>query len=503
MDASYHSTRSLAEPVDAKAAILAGLAPDGGLYVSDAVLEAPLDLAKLGLEPDSPPTYLDHARQILAMLLPGYAQDEIDRAVAAAYGTSFADPAITPVTPFGSDWRLELFHGPTCAFKDVALQMLPRLVSIALATSGAATADERVLILTATSGDTGKAALAGFADVERTGIVVFYPSGLVSDVQRLQMVTQPGTNVGVTAVRGTFDDAQSAVKRVFSDRALEARLAERGISLSSANSINVGRLVPQVVYYADAWCQLVRAGKVGAAEPVDFFVPTGNFGDILAGYLAKRLGLPVGRLCICSNANDVLVDFLATGVYDRRREFKKSISPSMDILVSSNLERLLYYESEGDCELVASLMADLQEKGVYTVPGRVMDRIRETFDAGRADDDATRAAIKRAWEEDGILIDPHTGVGASVMAASEPRGRTRVLLSTASPFKFPADVLAALGEAVDGSGFDAMAALARLANEKPPAALAELEGAPVRFDGAIAPSDAVSYVEAEAERLLL
>ncbi len=502
MAGRYHSTRGAGVVVDAKAAILEGLAADGGLFVSDDVLDAHLDLAALGLEANSEVDYLAHARQVLSLLIPAYTSEEIERAVASAYGASFSDPKITPLTPFGCDWRLELFHGPTCAFKDVALQMLPRLVEIALATSDAATAGERVLILTATSGDTGKAALAGFADVDRTAIVVFYPEGLVSDVQRLQMVTQPGANVGVTAVAGTFDDVQTAVKRVFSDRALEARLAERGITLSSANSINVGRLVPQVVYYVDAWCQLVRAGKVGADEEIDFFVPTGNFGDILAGYLAKRLGLPVGRLCICSNANDVLVDFLATGVYDRRREFKKSISPSMDILVSSNLERLLYYESDGDCELVASLMADLAEKGCYTVPERVMERIRATFTAGRTDDDATRAAIKRAWEEDGILIDPHTGVGASVMAASEPEGRSRVLLSTASPFKFPADVLLALGAPEERSGFAAMEALARLTGVEPPAELAALADAAVRFDGAIAPADAVAFVEAEAERLL-
>ncbi len=502
MAGNYHSTRGMDDVVDAKAAILEGLAKDGGLFVSDEVLEERLDLDALGLEASSTVDYLTHARQVLSLLIPAYTPEEIYRAVAAAYGESFSDPAITPLTPFGDDWRLELFHGPTCAFKDVALQMLPRLVEIALATSAAAREGERVLILTATSGDTGKAALAGFADVDRTGIVVFYPEGLVSDVQRLQMVTQPGKNVGVTAIAGTFDDSQTAVKRVFADRALEARLAARGIVLSSANSINVGRLVPQVVYYVDAWCQLVRAGKIERTEAVDFFVPTGNFGDILAGYLAKRLGLPVGRLCICSNANDVLVDFLATGVYDRRREFKKSISPSMDILVSSNLERLLYFESDGDCELVARLMADLAEKGCYTVPERVMARIRETFTAGRADDDATRAAIKRAWEEDGILIDPHTGVGASVLAASEPEGRARVLLSTASPFKFPADVLRALGAPEERSGFAAMDALARLTGQEPPAQLAALIDAPVRFDGTIAPDDAVSFVEAEAERLL-
>ncbi len=499
MNASYHSTRSAEHPVSAKEAILQGLAPDGGLYVSDAVLERPLDLDALGLEPRSAVSYLDHARQVLAPLIPDFSADEVDAAVRGAYEGTFADPEIVPLTPFGDDWRLELFHGPTCAFKDLALQMLPRLMSRSLA---AVAPGKRVLILTATSGDTGKAALAGFADVPSTAIVVLYPAGKVSDVQRLQMVTQPGANVAVAAVRGTFDDAQTAAKRVFSDRSVEGRLAEAGVLLSSANSINVGRLVPQVVYYVDAWCRLVRAGKVARDEAVDFFVPTGNFGDILAGYLAKRLGLPVGRLTICSNANDVLVDFLATGTYDRRREFKKSISPSMDILVSSNLERLLYYESEGDVELVASLMADLAEKGAYTVPERVMNGIRETFDAGRADDDDTRLAIAGAWSDLGLAIDPHTAVGARVMGQSEPQGRQRVLLSTASPYKFPADVLRALGTEPPADGFAAMDALADLTETAPPASLAALRSAPVRFDETIDPLDAGAYVEACARELL-
>lgn len=472
MDSFYHSTRSLLEPVTSKQAILAGIAPDGGLYVSDGVLDSPLDL-----EPLWAGDYAERARRVLAHLLPDFTEQQIAGCVRRAYGDTFDSTAVTPVTPVGDDWLLELFHGPTSAFKDVALQM-PQLMGQAREGDG-----RDVMIVCATSGDTGKAALAGFADVKGCGVCVFYPDGKVSDVQHLQMATQAGDNVAVFAVRGNFDDAQGQVKRIFADRSLAERLARGGVFLSSANSINVGRLVPQVVYYFDAYAQLLERGAVAMGDAVDFFVPTGNFGDVLAGYYAKRLGLPVGKLFVCSNANDVLCDFLTTGTYDRVRPFHKTISPSMDILVSSNLERLLYFASNGDCELVASLMADLAEKGSYTVPAPVMDTVRETFAGGRATDDECRAAIRRTWERDGVLLDPHTAVAKTVLDAQEPQGRARVVLSTASPYKFPAEVLSALGENVSGlDGFGAMDRLARLTNTVPPAPLSELRGRAVRFD---------------------
>ena len=490
----YHSTRSGANSVTSKQAILAGIAPDGGLYVSDELGER-----RLSLDVVCGQTYHETARLVLGALLDDYADDELARCVEAAYGSQWDAPGICPVTPLGTDWLLELYHGPTCAFKDVALQMLPQLMSVARGADG-----EKIMIVTATSGDTGKAALDGFAGVEGMGVTVFYPAGKVSDIQRLQMVTQLGGNVAVCAVNGTFDDCQGQVKRVFANRELAARLAGRGVVLSSANSINVGRLAPQVTYYFDAYAQLVRREAIRPGGEVTFCVPTGNFGDVLAGYYAKRLGLPVRRLIVASNANDVLTDFLTTGTYDRRRDFHKTISPSMDILVSSNLERLLYFASDGDCELVASLMADLAEKGVYTVPDRVMDEIRSVFSCGRADDEATRATIRSAWHELDVLIDPHTAVAKHVLDATPTDGTERVCLSTASPYKFCADVLSALGEVTDGmNGFACMDALERLTGIVAPPQLSGLRAGEVLHDDVCDPDRVGAYVESACARVFL
>ena len=470
MSTFYHSTRSTTEPVTSKQAILNGIAPDGGLYVSDGVGEKKLDLG--GIVASS---YHDIARETLGTLLPDFSADEVSACVEAAYGENFDTPEVTPVSPLGDDWLLELYHGPTCAFKDVALQMLPQLMSVARRTAGDG---KNVMIVTATSGDTGKAALEGFADVDGTGVTVFYPAGKVSDIQRLQMVTQRGSNVAVCGIRGNFDVAQTEVKHIFADQALRERLAAAGTVLSSANSINVGRLVPQVVYYFYAYARLASEGAVRVGDAIDFCVPTGNFGDVLAGYYAKRLGLPVGRLIVASNSNNVLTDFITTGTYDRRRPFHKTISPSMDILVSSNLERLLYYLSDGDVELVSSYMSDLVEKGVYTVSDTILGRLRETFACGCADDDATRATIRSTWEREHVLIDTHTAVAKSVLDARPTEGRQRVCLSTASPYKFSADVLAALGQDTSGlSGFACMDALERLTGTSAPAQLSGLRDA--------------------------
>ena len=493
MTTFYHSTRSRNESLTSKQAILEGIAADGGLFVRDDVAAGAPSLASL-----MEGTYQDRARAVLGHLLDDFTADEIDGCVRAAYGANFDSAAVTPVTPCGDDWTLELYHGPTSAFKDVALQMLPQLMRVSREGDG-----RSVMIVTATSGDTGKAALEGFADVKGTGVTVFYPHGKVSDVQRLQMATQRGENVAVCAIEGNFDDAQTEVKHIFADAELRSRLAEKNVVLSSANSINVGRLVPQVTYYFDAYAQLVAAGAVKLGDEVDFCVPTGNFGDVLAGYYAKLMGLPVRKLIVASNANDVLTDFITTGTYDRRRPFHKTISPSMDILVSSNLERLLFYLSDGDCELVSSLMESLATEGRYTLPADLLEKLHETFACGRADDEATRQTIREVWETHHVLLDPHTAVARHVLESFPADGTARVCLSTASPYKFSADVLAALGQDTAGmDGFACMDKLAELTGTVPPAALSALRSATERFADVVEVAGMNGYVESAATRIL-
>ena len=480
MAVAYHSTRSSDHNILAKQAILQGIAPDGGLYIQDSIGEKPLDLAKVCAQGFKATAY-----DVLSTLLDDYSNEELTRCIEGAYGSQWDTEAITPVSAIGDDWLLELFHGPTSAFKDVALQMLPRLMSVAREDAGAgvasaagaaAVAGKNIMIVTATSGDTGKAALEGFKDVSGMGITVFYPEGKVSDIQRLQMVTQKGSNVAVCAVEGNFDDAQNAAKAIFANKELAQELASNGTVLSSANSINIGRLAPQVTYYFDAYAQLVAKGAITQGQKVTFCVPTGNFGDVLAGYFAKEMGLPVDRLIVASNSNKVLTDFLETGVYDRRRTFEKTISPSMDILVSSNLERLLYLASGKDTELVSYLMNQLVTKGIYKVPAQVMDAIRETFDAGFATDDQTLETIRSTWENCRVLIDPHTAVAKHVLdRISRQAGDVRVCLSTASPYKFSSDVLAALGHSTAGlDDFACMHTLAEITGTNPPIQLSSL-----------------------------
>ena len=484
MAIAYHSTRSSNHNVLAKQAILQGIAPDGGLYIQDTIGEKPLDLAKVCSQ-----SFKATAHDVLSALLDDYSSEELNRCIEGAYGTQWDTEAITPVSAVGDDWLLELFHGPTSAFKDVALQMLPRLMSVAREdTSTADTANaasvaanagiagKNIMIVTATSGDTGKAALEGFKDVPGMGITVFYPEGKVSDIQRLQMVTQKGSNVAVCAVKGNFDDAQNAAKAIFADTELAQELAHKDTVLSSANSINIGRLAPQVTYYFDAYAQLVNRGAITQGQKVTFCVPTGNFGDVLAGYFAKEMGLPVDRLIVASNSNKVLTDFLTTGTYDRRRTFEKTISPSMDILVSSNLERLLYLASGKDTELVSYLMNQLATKGVYTVPTQIMDTIRQTFDAGFATDSQTQETIRSTWENYRVLIDPHTAVAKHVLNRVSRRANdVRVCLSTASPYKFSSDVLAALGHSTVGlDDFACMHTLAEITGTNPPIQLSSL-----------------------------
>ncbi len=500
----YHSTRSRAVSCSSKDAIRRGLAPDGGLFVSDELGSAKVDVDGLA-ELD----YAAIARAVLGLLLPDYTADEIAACVNEAYTGTFASPEVTPVVPLAKASGaaagphahvLELYHGPTSAFKDVALQMLPRLMARAQASAGAG---EKIMIVTATSGDTGKAALAGFADAPGCGITVFYPEGKVSRVQELQMTTQAGGNVAVAAVRGNFDDAQSAVKRIFAERALAERLAAAGIVLSSANSINVGRLVPQVVYYFAAYAQLLRADAIAAGDAVEFCVPTGNFGDVLAGYYAKLLGLPVSKLVVASDKNNVLFDFLTMGVYDRNRPFFTTTSPSMDILISSNLERMLYYLSGGDCELIARLMADLAESGRFEVPAELLAKIQETFACGWADEDEVAGAIAASWHENAYLIDPHTACGYHVLEKlpAAAGSAARVLLSTASPYKFPRAVLEALGEDVPADDFACMRKLEEVTGTCAPAQLAALETAHERFSDVVDVPGMGAYVEDAALRL--
>lgn len=504
--ATYHSTRSRTAQLSAKEAIRRGIAPDGGLYVSDELGQSKIDLEGLANK-----DYFELAREVLGTLLPDYTADEIAACVDEAYGGTFASDEVTPVVDLkgvageadqGSApaYVMELWHGPTSAFKDVALQMLPRLM--ARTSANAEGAADKIMIVTATSGDTGKAALAGFADAPGCGITVFYPEGKVSRVQELQMSTQEGANVSVCAVRGNFDDAQSAVKRIFADRGLADRLAAAGVQLSSANSINVGRLVPQVVYYFAAYAQLLRAGKIQPGDAVEFCVPTGNFGDILAGYYAQRLGLPVAKLIVASDKNNVLFDFLTTGTYDRQRPFYTTTSPSMDILISSNLERMLYYLADGDCELVAGLMAQLAQ-GSYNVPAELLAKIQAVFGCGWADEDQVAAAIKDCWDRNGYLIDPHTACGYHVLgqvpAASD--AKARVVLSTASPYKFPRAVAGSLGLFCPPDDFACMKVLEKATGTVAPAQLSELQQKPVLHDAVVDIDGMSGFVEQAAAEL--
>ena len=468
MTTTFHSTRSTTDSLTAKQAIRKGIADDGGLFVSDALGKTKVDVASLPGK-----SYQQIAAEVLGALLPDFTAEELGQCIADAYGEQWSDERITPLKPLGDDYVLELFNGPTSAFKDVALQILPRFMAHTTPADG--DADEKIMILTATSGDTGKAALAGFADAPGTAITVFYPEGKVSQVQELQMTTQAGSNVQVAAVEGNFDDAQSAVKRIFGDRALAERLAGNShVVLSSANSINVGRLVPQVVYYFSAYAQLLADQVINVGDEVEFVVPTGNFGDILAGYYAKLLGLPVKHLVVASDKNNVLFDFLTTGTYNRQRPFFQTISPSMDILISSNLERMLYYLSEGDTRLISMLMNDLNKWGTYEIPEELLAKIRQIFGTGWADEDQVRESIKHCWDENHYVIDPHTACGYYLLEQMPRDPLTpRVLLSTASPYKFPRVVNEALGFDATGTDFECMDVLAHETGTTAPAALQE------------------------------
>ena len=476
----YHSTRNESVFVDSAQAVLEGLAPDGGLYM-------PEGLPAFDWQECLKGSSIQMSTQILSALLPDI--PDMPELVRRAYTGKFETEDLTPTVPVGGFSMLELFRGPTSAFKDVALSMLPQLLTAAKAVKGQ---EKDILILTATSGDTGKAALEGFRDVPGIRICVFYPDGGVSQVQRAQMVTQEGNNVSVCAVRGNFDDAQTGVKNIFA--ACQGR--DLPVALSSANSINIGRLAPQIMYYFRAYRDLLDAGKIRLGDEVNFSVPTGNFGDILAGYLAKGLGLPVGTLICASNANNVLTDFIRTGTYDRRRPLLKTTSPSMDILVSSNLERLLYLLS-GDTKLVAGLMRELNTQGVYTVPARLLEKIQSQFWAACCDDARAAEIIGRVYKEDGYLCDPHTASGwaaAEDYVAETGDNRPMVVLSTASPYKFPAAVLTAIGGDTSGDEFTQMARLSQITGVPVPKNLASLQGKPEKHTQVIDKDKMLSFV---------
>ena len=472
----YISTRGMSPAVDSAQAVLNGLAPDGGLYVPKFIpafdWQACLQKSSQGM-----------SEMILSALLPDI--PDMGELVKRAYTGKFETEDLTPSVPVGGMTVCELFRGPTSAFKDVALSMLPQLLTAAKKEKGIL---EEIRILTATSGDTGKAALVGFQDVPGVSICVFYPHGGVSQVQRAQMVTQEGQNVAVCAVEGNFDDAQTGVKNIFHDTQGQAL----PFRLSSANSINIGRLAPQIMYYFRAYRDLLDRKAIVLGDKVDFSVPTGNFGDILAGYLAKKLGLPVGKLYCASNANNVLTDFITTGTYDRRRPLLKTTSPSMDILVSSNLERLLYLLSE-DTALVAGLMKDLNEKGFYKVPDTLLAGIQAEFGAGYCDDEEAQAVMGRVYKDYGYLMDPHTASGWFV--AEKNRGENQmVVLSTASPYKFSTAVLTAIGGDTQGTEYERMERLNALTGVPIPKNLASLQGKPELHTDVIPKEKMLEYV---------
>ena len=477
---SFFSTRG-ESCVTASQAILYGLAPDGGLYVPAMFPSVPMQRISSFCEWD----YADRAVSILKRYLEDFSIPEIEQAVRAAYSAErFDTPEIAPVKQLDdATWVLELFHGPTLAFKDMALQLLPHLIRLSAQKNGE---NREISILVATSGDTGKAALEGFRDVAGTSCTVFYPLDGVSDVQKLQMVTTGGNNTHVIAVKGNFDDAQTGVKELFASSEFISRMNGLGKTLSSANSINFGRLVPQIVYYFSAYADLVNKHAIAPGDSVNFCVPTGNFGDILAGYYARNMGLPVNKLICASNRNNVLTDFFNSGIYSTHRTFFKTLSPSMDILVSSNLERLLFEAADRDGGLIKTWMQQLKECGSYSVGDQRREWMAGVFWADCADNKDTLAEIRKRFQEDHYLMDPHTAVGGHVirqyrLQTNDPT--PTILLSTASPYKFAADVLRGIAGMDAAEGKDAFACseeLERLSGIPMPAQVRALKELPVR-----------------------
>lgn len=475
MEVLYRSTRGTSGTVTASQAILKGLSEDGGLYVPTRIpaLDIPVEeLADM--------SYQEVAYQVMSRFFTDFTEEELRRCISRAYDSKFDTEEIAPLAKAEGAYFLELFHGATIAFKDMALSILPHLLTTAAAKNQV---KNEIVILTATSGDTGKAAMAGFADVPGTRIIVFYPKDGVSPIQEKQMVTQKGSNTYVVSIRGNFDDAQAGVKKIFGDEKMKEELAAAGYQFSSANSINIGRLVPQIVYYVYAYAKLVKNGEIAPKDVVNVVVPTGNFGNILAAYYAKNMGLPIGKLICASNENKVLYDFFRTGTYDRNREFILTSSPSMDILISSNLERLIYRIAGEDAQKTRELMEALGSDGSYTVTSQMKEALGE-FYGNYASEEETAETIRRIWKDCGYVIDTHTAVAACVYEKyrSETGDNTpAVIASTASPYKFARSVMEAIGgDAYDGmDDFQLVDELEKVSGVAIPDAVSQIRTAPV------------------------
>lgn len=467
----YFTSTRAAENVTAAQAIAQGISKDGGLFVPS---EFPAIDSKT-LNELVNMSYKERAKKVLSYYLNDYNEDEIDHCVECAYTGNFDNEEPAPLATLNDKLHiLELWHGPTCAFKDMALQILPHLLTTAAAKVAP---DEEKVILVATSGDTGKAALEGFADVPKTKIIVFYPVDGVSAMQKLQMTTQQGSNVAVCAIEGNFDDAQTGVKNIFSDADMQQFLAAEKKAFSSANSINFGRLVPQIIYYVSAYCDLVKNGNIKMGDKINVVVPTGNFGNILAAVYARNMGIPIAKFICASNRNKILTDFIATGKYDRNREFYQTSSPSMDILISSNLERMLYHLYDNNAEVISTLMKDLKEKGVYEVSPAVIEKLQKEFFGGFCDDADCAATIKKLFSEYHYLCDTHTAVAVNVYEQyiKETNDTTPcVIASTASPYKFASAVLPALDGNAGDDEFAMLSKLSEVSGTAVPAPLANL-----------------------------
>lgn len=477
MDLLYRSTRSKDVSVTASQAILKGLADDGGLFVPESIPALDQSMEELANM-----SYQETAYEVMKQFLTDFTEEELKSCIAKAYDEKFDTKEIAPLKEADGAYYLELFHGATIAFKDMALSILPHLL---ITSAKKNRVENEIVILTATSGDTGKAALAGFADVPGTRIVVFYPKNGVSPIQEKQMVTQRGENTFVVGIKGNFDDAQTGVKKIFGDRELAAEMAQAGFQFSSANSINIGRLVPQIVYYVYAYAKLYAAGKLAKGEKLNVVVPTGNFGNILAAYYAKNMGVPIGKLICASNDNKVLYDFFATGTYDRNREFILTTSPSMDILISSNLERLIYRIAGADAEANKKLMTGLSETGKYDITEAMKEQLAD-FYGNYASEAETAAEIKEVYEKTGYVLDTHTAVASRVrrkyVAETGDAAKT-VIASTASPYKFTRSVMKAIDETYDAmSDFALVDELNRISGVAVPRAIEEIRTAPVLHD---------------------
>lgn len=474
MQVLYKSTRGTGEELTASQAILKGLAEDGGLFVPTSI-----PVLETSLEELSQKSYQEVAYEVMSRFLTDFTEEELKACISKAYDEKFDTGEIAPLVQKGDAYYLELFHGATIAFKDMALSILPHLMTTAAKKNHA---EKEIVILTATSGDTGKAAMAGFADVPGTRIIVFYPKNGVSPIQEKQMLTQKGANTYVVGITGNFDDAQTGVKKMFHDKALAEKLDQAGFQFSSANSINIGRLVPQVVYYVYAYASLLRQGQIQNKETINVVVPTGNFGNILAAYYAKQMGVPIGKFICASNENKVLYDFFCTGCYDRNREFMLTNSPSMDILISSNLERLIYRIAGNDAEKNRNLMENLAQKGHYEITEDMKAALGE-FYGNYASEEETAEAIKNLYEKTGYVMDTHTAVASSVYEKyrKETGDTTKtVIASTASSFKFTRSVMNAIDGKFEAMGdFELVDELSRLAKRAVPKAIEEIRTAPI------------------------